>query len=634
MENFVVSARKYRPVTFDTVVGQNSITSTLKNAIKNNQLAQAFLFCGPRGVGKTTCARILAKTINCENRTEQMEACDQCESCTSFNNSASFNIHELDAASNNSVDDIRNLVEQVRIPPQVGKYKVYIIDEVHMLSTAAFNAFLKTLEEPPAYAKFILATTEKHKIIPTILSRCQIFDFKRIVIDDIAKHLDFIAKNESINAEADGLHIIAQKADGALRDALSIFDQIVSFSGSNVTYKNVIENLNVLDYDYYFKIVDAINNNDISSILLLLNEIIENGFDGQHFIIGLGEHLRNLLVCKNPETLALLEVGDNIREKYALQANQSELRLILNCLDVNNKCDINYKSSNNKRLHLELSLLQMCALSKQIAAASGRTQQTAEVKKKSEPVAQAQVQTQAQAQTQTQTQAQAQAQAAPKVETKVEDKVEETPSKDPIKIDNYINTPTEQPTKVESAVKDDKPEYEAPKPSVPPQEKPKTEAKPSVRIPGSISIKGFAEKHAEAAKEEIEEQEALLNGPVNEFTQEQLLEKWKEYLKSISIKKPGFSNALLKYEPELKDDYVVEFKTDNKVLADDTHNRTELQAFLKKELNNSRLTLKSVVVQEVKSTIAYTDQDKYQKMIKKNPDIKDLREKLDLEIDF
>ena len=299
MENFVVSARKYRPITFDTVVGQKSITSTLKNAIKNNHLAQAFLFCGPRGVGKTTCARILAKTINCQNIKDNMEACDECESCTSFNNSASFNIHELDAASNNSVEDIRNLVEQVRIPPQVGEYKVYIIDEVHMLSTAAFNAFLKTLEEPPAYAKFILATTEKHKIIPTILSRCQIFDFKRIGIDDIAKHLQFIAENEGVKAEADALHIIAQKADGALRDALSMFDQIVSFSGGDITYKNVIDNLNVLDYDYYFRIIDAIQAKDITQCLLIINEIIDNGFDGQHFIIGMGEHLRNLLVCKN-----------------------------------------------------------------------------------------------------------------------------------------------------------------------------------------------------------------------------------------------------------------------------------------------------------------------------------------------
>ncbi|OQX77184.1 MAG: DNA polymerase III subunit gamma/tau [Bacteroidetes bacterium 4484_249] len=330
MDNFIVSARKYRPQTFDTVVGQKSITNTLKNAIKNNHLAQAFLFCGPRGVGKTTCARILAKTINCENISENFEACNQCESCVSFNQSASFNIHELDAASNNSVDDIRNLVDRVRIPPQVGKYKVYIIDEVHMLSQAAFNAFLKTLEEPPEYAKFILATTEKHKIIPTILSRCQIYDFKRITVEDIAQHLTYIAGQENAAAELDALQIIAQKSDGALRDALSIFDQIVSFSGKNITYKMVIENLNVLDYDYYFKMVDAIANGNIRDTLLLINEIIDNGFDGQHFIIGFGEHLRNLLVCQDPETLKLLEVGGSIKSKYNEQSKNCSLEFILN----------------------------------------------------------------------------------------------------------------------------------------------------------------------------------------------------------------------------------------------------------------------------------------------------------------
>jgi DNA polymerase-3 subunit gamma/tau len=370
MENFIVSARKYRPQTFDTVVGQHSITNTLKNAIRNNHLAQAFLFCGPRGVGKTTCARILAKTINCKNLSENIEACNECESCISFNKSASFNIHELDAASNNSVEDIRNLVDQVRIPPQVGKYKVYIIDEVHMLSQAAFNAFLKTLEEPPAYAKFILATTEKHKIIPTILSRCQIYDFKRITVEDIAGHLAYVAGQESVIAEQDALHIIAQKSDGALRDALSIFDQIVSFGGKIITYKNVIENLNVLDYDYYFKIVDALLSGSIKDTLLLINEIIDNGFDGQHFIIGFGEHLRNLLVCKDPGTLELLEVGKNIKAKYQHQSNNCPVEFLLNALSINNKCDIDYKSSNNKKLHLELALIQMCSIKKASTTAS------------------------------------------------------------------------------------------------------------------------------------------------------------------------------------------------------------------------------------------------------------------------
>ncbi|MEO6850555.1 MAG: DNA polymerase III subunit gamma/tau, partial [Mucilaginibacter sp.] len=308
MENFIVSARKYRPSTFESVVGQQHITNTLKNAIKNNQLAQAFLFCGPRGVGKTTCARILAKTINCENLQPNGEACGVCNSCVSFQNGNSFSIHELDAASNNSVDDIRSLIEQVRIPPQTGKYKIYIIDEVHMLSLAAFNAFLKTLEEPPHYAIFILATTEKHKILPTILSRCQIFDFNRIRVEDMARHLASIAEKEQISYEADGLHIIAQKADGGLRDALSMFDQIVSFSDGNVTYRTVIDNLNILDYDYYFSIIDSLLKEDTAGTLLLFDEILSKGFDGSHFISGLSEHFRNLLVSKDTVTLKLLEV--------------------------------------------------------------------------------------------------------------------------------------------------------------------------------------------------------------------------------------------------------------------------------------------------------------------------------------
>lgn len=362
MDNFIVSARKYRPSTFNTVVGQSHITNTLKNAIRNNQLAQAFLFTGPRGVGKTTCARILAKTINCFNPGENLEPCNACESCDSFNKNASFNIHELDAASNNSVDDIRVLVDQVRIPPQVGKYKVHIIDEVHMLSQAAFNAFLKTLEEPPEYAKFILATTEKHKIIPTILSRCQIYDFKRIGVKDIAEHLKFVASSENVNAEAEALQVIAQKADGALRDALSIFDQLVSFTGSQLTYKHVVENLNVLDYDYYFSITGHLMNGDLPEALLVLDKILESGFDGQHFLSGLGSHLRDLLVCKDDKTVELLEVGDRIKARYREQSAISDLHFLLKSLDIIQRNDFSYKSSNNKRLQLEITLMQISAL--------------------------------------------------------------------------------------------------------------------------------------------------------------------------------------------------------------------------------------------------------------------------------
>ncbi|MBR4918248.1 MAG: DNA polymerase III subunit gamma/tau [Bacteroidales bacterium] len=361
MDNFIVSARKYRPTTFNSVVGQESITATLKNAIKTGQVAQAFLFCGPRGVGKTTCARIFAKALNCRQLTEDCEPCNECDSCQSFNNSASFNVFELDAASNNSVEDIRSLVEQVHIPPQGAKYKVYIIDEVHMLSGAAFNAFLKTLEEPPAYAKFIMATTEKHKIIPTILSRCQVYDFKRINEKDIVRHLQYVAQQEGVSAEEEALHVVAEKADGALRDALSIFDQLVSFTGKQITYKATIENLNVLDVDNYFKITDFLFNDDPSPALLLLDDILAKGFEAQHFIAGLAAHFRNLLMAKTPATVQLLETSDNIKGQLLQQSQKVDKQLLLRAMELANQCDFNYKMSNNKRLSVELCLLQINA---------------------------------------------------------------------------------------------------------------------------------------------------------------------------------------------------------------------------------------------------------------------------------
>ena len=360
MENFVVSARKYRPATFDSVIGQEHITQTLKNAIKQNQVAHAFLFCGPRGVGKTTCARILAKTINCSNITADSEACNECESCKSFNGNGSFNIYELDAASNNSVEDIRGLSEQVRYAPQGAKYKIYIIDEVHMLSAQAFNAFLKTLEEPPPYAKFILATTERHKILPTILSRCQVFDFHRIKIEDAVKQLKKIITSEGIVAEEEALHEIAQKADGAMRDALSIFDRIVSSTGKNITYKDVINNLNILDYDYYFKAVDLMIKRDLAGMLLLFDEVLCNGFDAQHFLNGFSDHIRNLTVCKYPNTLKLLEATQSVSEKFIIQSKLCSNTILLNALNLLNKCELEYKSSKNQRLHVELTLMKLC----------------------------------------------------------------------------------------------------------------------------------------------------------------------------------------------------------------------------------------------------------------------------------
>ena len=359
MENYIVSARKYRPATFDTVVGQSSLTVTLKNAIKNGKLAHAYLFCGPRGVGKTTCARIFAKTINCLNPKEDGEACNECESCKAFNEQRSYNIHELDAASNNSVEDIRQLIEQVRIPPQIGKYKVFIIDEVHMLSTAAFNAFLKTLEEPPHHAIFILATTEKHKLLPTILSRCQIYDFNRMKVEDIVAHLASVAAREGIKSEPSALNVIAQKADGGMRDALSIFDQVASFCGGNITYQRTIETLNVLDHDYYFKIVDFCLENKITECMLTFNEILSKGFDGQHFINGLSSHFRNLLMSRDEQTVKLIEASDEVRQQYRAQAQKCEPKFIFSAMKLCNDCDLSYKQSQNRRLLVELTLIQV-----------------------------------------------------------------------------------------------------------------------------------------------------------------------------------------------------------------------------------------------------------------------------------
>ena len=360
--DYIVSARKYRPQTFESVVGQQALTQTLQNAIRQNHLAHAYLFCGPRGVGKTTCARIFAKTINCLNPQNGFDACNECESCKAFNEQRSFNIHELDAASNNSVEDIRSLIDQVRIPPQIGKYSVYIIDEVHMLSAGAFNALLKTLEEPPSYAIFILATTEKHKVLPTILSRCQVYDFNRITVPDTISYLQKVAANEGIKVSEEALNVVAQKADGGMRDALSIFDQLVAFCGSEITYERTIEVLNVLNADYYFSLVDKALTHDVSGALLLFNEVLNHGFDASHFVIGFAQHLRDVLVSKDPQTLPLLETGEAIRQRYAEQAKKCAPMWLFSALDVLNTCDINYRTARNKRLTVELALVKLCQL--------------------------------------------------------------------------------------------------------------------------------------------------------------------------------------------------------------------------------------------------------------------------------
>ncbi len=572
MEKFIISARKYRPATFKQVVGQDSITSTLQNAIKNQHLAQAFLFTGPRGVGKTTCARILAKTINCKNLKENMEPCDQCESCTSFNNNASFNIHELDAASNNSVDDIRNLVDQVRIPPQVGLYKVYIIDEVHMLSQAAFNAFLKTLEEPPAYAKFILATTEKHKIIPTILSRCQIFDFRRISVEDIADYLAYVAKSEKIEAELEALHIIAQKADGALRDALSTFDQIVSYSGDTLTYKNVIENLNILDYEYYFRVSEAILKADISELLLIFNEIIENGFDGQHFITGLTEHLRNLLIIKDPATLQLLLASPSLKDKYKGQSEQFEALTLLKAIDTCNKYDLKYKNSNNKRLHVEIALMQLSQIDVTEIAQEPKKAVTSKPKTVNEPVKE---------------------------------------YKKP------IGEKTE-PTDEMETVKEKK-------------ATPKARKEENGRKIKNISIKDSLKALKQKAEPEEKQTEKEIT---TAFNSDQLLKVWNNFIKSYQEKAPSFANAIAKYKPQLKKNFIIEYTVDNQIIAGDLLNITSMLEFLKKELNNNQITLKPVVAEKTTQKVAYTDREKFEEMAKKYPGLIDLKEQLNLELDF
>ncbi len=609
MDNFVVSARKYRPVTFKQVVGQNAITTTLLNAIKSNHLAQAFLFTGPRGVGKTTCARIMAKTINCESLTETYEPCDKCESCTSFNNNASFNIHELDAASNNSVDDIRNLVDQVRIPPQIGKYKVYIIDEVHMLSQAAFNAFLKTLEEPPAYAKFILATTEKHKILPTILSRCQIFDFRRINVEDIAEHLLYVANNESIEAEIEALNIIAQKSDGALRDALSTFDQIVSYSGDHLTYKNVIENLNILDYEYFFKVTDAIIKSNIPDLLLIFDEIIENGFDGQNFIIGLGNHLRNLLVLKNQTTIKLLLASDKQKENYLSQANNCSSALLINALDICNKTDLSYKASNNKRLHIEIALMQLAKLSNTAGGFDDKEVIPQKVKDES---------SERKATYKT-----------PPVVNKKEEVSKEPEEKAEIITPPTVKEPIDSKTeeKKESETPSAQVEISA-NAEVEEAEKKNTPKDDSGRKIRRISIT----ESLKALKEEKNKGEAD-DEPVikNEFTQEKLEEVWKAFVAGYQTKSPSYASAIGKYTPKLGDNFVIEYMVDNKIMANDLLHQTSLLEFIKRELNNNQIILKAVVpeVDEVKK--AYFDNEKFDELAKDYPGIVKLKDQLGLD---
>ena len=525
MEQFVVSARKYRPKRFTDVVGQQGVTITLRNALRSGHLAQSFLFCGPRGVGKTTCARILAKAINCLNPTAEFEPCGQCDSCKSFEQNTSFNIHELDAASNNSVDDIRELVSQVRVPPQAGKYKVYIIDEVHMLSAAAFNAFLKTLEEPPSYAIFILATTEKHKIIPTILSRCQIYEFSRITVQDVVSHLQGIATTENIKADENALNIIGQKADGALRDALSMFDRLVNHVNSELTLESVLVNLNILDYDYYFRFTDYMLTQDLANVMLLFDDVQRKGFEGDLLIAGLCEHFRNLLVCKDTHTAKLLEVSGELRSRYLNQANNAPASFLLNAMNLANQCEVSYKTSKNKRLHVELGLMKITQLSNVLTIVS--TGNIPEVKKNSSSVTITEEKPSVSHNVSEKSIAATPEIVAPKVDEVIEAKAEKLVTV----ISEKAFTPPVQPT----IVAESKSEV----------------AKPKKNFSlGVVSI-GKLDEAINKPKEEVHEAEGLF--PVQEIPKDDVTTAWNNFAKKITEEKPHVASVYRSNEPIVAD---------------------------------------------------------------------------------
>ncbi|RNL54209.1 DNA polymerase III subunit gamma/tau [Pedobacter jejuensis] len=607
MENFIVSARKYRPATFETVVGQLHITGTLKNAIKNNQLAQAFLFCGPRGVGKTTCARILAKTINCTNPTAEMEACGQCENCVSFQTGHSFNIHELDAASNNSVDDIRSLIEQVRIPPQAGKYKIYIIDEVHMLSANAFNAFLKTLEEPPAYAIFILATTEKHKILPTILSRCQIFDFNRIQVEDIANHLAAIAQRENIAFESDGLHIIAQKADGGLRDALSMFDQIASYANKNITYKAVIDNLNILDYDYFFKLTSYLTAAEVSQTLLLFDEILNNGFDGNNFINGLASHFRNLLVGKDAATIKLLEVSETIKQKYLDQCRQTELSFLLTALNLANTCDLNYKNSKNQRLQVELALIKMCHirsvvnLAQQPLSINNTATDQGQDKKKTDV-------TKVEADSQ---KVKAESEDHPKAESPKIKAESEDQSK--AEDENHLKeTPKLSPISSATSIKINIPKANA----------------TSTFIPSLNDLERLANGEEDSGPKKA-------TGEAREtFTYEKLLEVWNSYIQILkATDKINLFTILNNFAPALPKPELIEISVESKTQEQFVQKESvELLNYLRNKLKNFGIEVTYKLMERKIENRLYGNREKYDYLVNKNPKLDELRKRFNLDI--
>lgn len=570
MDNFIVSARKYRPSTFNSVVGQSALTITLKNAIKSNHLAHAYLFCGPRGVGKTTCARIFAKTINCQNLTADSEACNECESCVSFNEQRSYNIHELDAASNNGTDDIKSLIDQVRIPPQIGKYSVYIVDEVHMLSNAAFNAFLKTLEEPPAHAIFILATTEKHKIIPTILSRCQIYDFNRISVADTVAYLQFVAEKEGVTVDVNGLNVVAQKSDGGMRDALSIFDQLVSFCGNNITYQGVIENLNVLDYEYYFSLVDCFLKGEVSKSLLIFNEVLNKGFDGHHFITGLSSHLRDVLVSKDAETIVLLEVGAGIGDRYKLQAHHCSVDFLFQALKISNDCDIDYRLSKNKRLLVEIALIRLCQLTNEKKKSLTNEEQ---------PIAIQNITV-----------------AAP--------------------ISNHVNASVVPP--VQKMVI-------TPKTST-------AEHAPAFQRPGSISI--TSSNIVSEPQETYQAKEAEESLEKNQtFTDEELESAWRQFANTIPDQ-GRIRSFILTNNPQLNSETEFEVTVSNTLQEKELKRiQPEILSFLHSQLKNSSVKMSIKIMEETEKQRANTPEERFRIMAGQNSALNTLRSGLNLEID-
>ena len=596
MDTFIVSARKYRPSTFRTVVGQEALTTTLKNAIAGNKLAHAYLFSGPRGVGKTTCARIFAKTINCLNPTHEYEACNACESCVAFNEQRSYNIHELDAASNSSVDDIRSLIDQVRVPPQIGKYKVYIIDEVHMLSQSAFNSFLKTLEEPPAHAIFILATTEKHKIIPTILSRCQVYDFNRIHIGDIVTHLQYVAKSEGVQTEPEALNIIAQKADGGMRDALSIFDQTVSYTGGNITYRAVIENLNVLDYEYYFKLSEAILAGDVVNCLLILNDILNRGFEGQYIISGISSHFRDLLVCKDRATAQLFQVGSSIREKYISMAQQSSNDFLYKAIELANDCDLNYRLSKNKRLLLELTLIKLCQLKEGNAAGSG------EKKKIIEPIV-------------------PQGKISPTATTLpqsgknviLSEKSERRQQKD----ERQLQTSQVQNrnTEVQSIEENDK---------------------PAVTKIRSLSMADMGVSLAsinQTQKEEVNNigEEVRQNG-TNLFTEEELVTAWESYAATLK-EEVLLKNTMSLYLPRMLNDVIFEVEVNTELNKQYlTDHSLSILSYLRETLQNGEITMTIRIAEDNAIKKPLTSREIFDEMVQQNPALLKLSDEFGLEL--